>query len=209
MSTENIETTDHAKQNTGAETSGGEENLTSNHDVKNHALFQKLAAENAALKKAEADRLAAEQNAATEAERQRLESEGKYKEALELRQAELDAMKESHAKELLNRDLKTELYKAGFQNDIFVNGAIAAYKEGTIGDYVKSLVEDAANSVFLASTSPPPKPTPPGAPNVTGSAPGGIKDNESYRKALRSDNPETVAAAKAWGNERMAAILKQ
>lgn len=148
-----------------------EETAVTNHDFKNTPAYQSMAKQLAELQKEKADREAAEESAKKEAEAKALEAEGNYKAAIEMRQKETEALKAQYEKDLLQRDLKSELYKAGFHNDIFVNGAIAAYKDGDVSEYARTLAADEGNKMFLSSsqTETVQKPQPPGSPSVNGS----------------------------------------
>lgn len=129
-----------------------------NKDVKDSALFQKLATENAALKKTETDRQEAADTAAAAAEEKRLKDAGLFDEAAELHKKTVDDLNATHAAELQSRDLETELLKAGASNPNFMRGSVVGYdaeKDGSIADYVKVLKEDETNKDFFGGTVVP------------------------------------------------------
>lgn len=146
-----------------------EDNQPTNRDIKESELFRKLASENAEMKRAQEEREEADKKAQSEAEIKAMEDKGQFEEALKLRDAEIERLKETHSKEILNRDLTTELLKAGFNNDTFLAGAVAGFdSNGNIAEYVKSLVGNETNKPFLGGTKA--ALTPPGTPSVGGSA---------------------------------------
>lgn len=179
----------------------------SNADFKNTPAYQSMAKQLAEYQKKESDRQAAEAQAKKDAERQRLESEGNYTAALAQRDAEIAELQAKHNAELIQRDIRNALYKAGFKNEIFINGAISAYKEGDISEYVVSITKDESNAMLLGQQNKPAVP-PPGTPPVGGGATGAITDQASYLNALRSGDPNQIAAARKWGNEQINSRIK-
>lgn len=162
--------------------------------VKSHPLFQKLAQETAALRKAEADRQAADEAARAEAERKALEERGNYDEAIQQRDAEIARIKAEHAAEVQSLRLSSELARAGFDNDTFIKGAIVGYDaetHGEISEYVQTLAADENNAPFLATigTGPTNEPTPraPGKPPVNG---GDKTDWNAVAAMEKSDDPQ-------------------
>ena len=145
----------------------------SNAEIKAHPLFSKLTSELAELRRADAERKAAEEQAKKEAELKKAEAEGRYQDALKQRESELEALRAAHSKELLDRDLTTEMLKAGFGNEIFLRGAVSAYDadKWTVSEYVASLAGDDANKAFLASSGGAGRASlpEPGKPPVNGS----------------------------------------
>ena len=146
----------------------------SNADIKASDLFQKVTGELAELQREKAERKAAEADAASKAETERLEKEGNWKEAKAKYEADALAKDERHAKELLSRDLKSDLHLANFKNAKFVKGAIADYDpktSGTVAEYVASLVADTENAPFMkgATDANGNKIDPPPKVNVSGS----------------------------------------
>ena len=145
-------------------------NELTNNDVKNHPLFKKLTSQLAELQNAQNEKLEAEKKAAAEAEIKALEAKGEFEQALKIKTEEIERIKSEHAAQILERDLKTQLFKAGFTNDIFVNGAVMSYdKETPMDEYVQALTENEANKPFLAAQTREPL-KPPGKPTVGGGA---------------------------------------
>ena len=144
-------------------------------------------------KAARADEMtAAQEQAKREAEEKALRDAGKFDELAAKHAAELEAIKGHHDKTLLEMSLKTELIKTGFQNDIFVNGAIKSYDAGTHGEisaYVAALAADEANKALLAGVEGRTVYTPPGkSPSPSGS--GGELRGEALRAAASSEDPQ-------------------
>ena len=127
-----------------------------NADIKSSDLFQKVTGELASLKAEKAEREQAESDAKAKQEQDALTAKGDFESALKIERDKLAAMEATHKKELLQRDLTSELFKAGFQNETFVNGAVGAYnaEAGDVTTYVQGLAGNDANKMFLASTSP-------------------------------------------------------
>ena len=118
---------------------------------------KKMAAELNELREQQAKAKQAEEQARKEAAIKEAEAKGQYEEALKLREAEIADLKSTHEKQLLERDLTTELAKAGFANEMFLKGAVSGYdpENGPIADYVKSLAEDESNKAFLTTARNP------------------------------------------------------
>lgn len=165
----------------------------SNRDVKDSALFQKVTAELLELKQRDAERLEADKSARAKAEQDRLESEGKYKEALELREKEFENLKAQHQKDVLQRDLKTELIRKGFNNEIFMNGAMAAFSgdADSVADYVSELAASDSNKMFLSSA--PQRNILPAANGVNASD--SVVDGSKLFELAKSKDSETKAKA--------------
>lgn len=168
-----------------------------NHDFKNTPAYQSMAKQLAEYKQRESDRLAAEESAKKEAELKQLESQGKYEEAIKQRDAELERIKNEHQRDIFQRDLRSELYKAGLTNDLIIAGAIASYKDGDIAEYVSGIVS--ANQDLIAGKQVPPPPAPPGSVSVTGSVKATFKTADEYRAGLKSTDPEIRKAARDYG----------
>jgi len=125
---------------------------------KDDPTYKAMAKQLAELQREREERRLAEAQAAKDAELKALEEKGQYEEALKKRQQEIEDLKAEHAREILQSSLKTELIRHKFDNDIFVAGAITAYKpdeHGSVSDYVKALAEDEANKRFLSPESDP------------------------------------------------------
>lgn len=129
----------------------GDEPKLSNADLKNTPWVKQMAEELNQLRADAKQRLEAEEVAKKEAELKALEDGKQYEQALEMQKQQLESLKTSHAAELLNRDLQTELLKAGFTSGIFIKGAVSGYEpeSGSVADYVKGLAEAEENKMFL------------------------------------------------------------
>lgn len=127
----------------------------SNRDVKDSPLFQKLTAELSSFKQREAERQEADKSAQSKAEQEKLEAAGRYEEALALKQKEFENLQAKHQKEVLKRDLKTELIQKGFNNEIFMKGAMAAFEgdSDSVADYVNELASADSNKMFLTDSN--------------------------------------------------------
>ena len=177
-----------------------------NSDFKSTPAYQAMAKQIAEMKKAEADRLAAEQAKQQEAQRKELEAKGEYEKVIEMHKKQLEDMQKQHAADILQRDLKTALIQSGASNDTFISGAIAGYKEGDVHEYVQELAANEANKPFFGQQQQVGITPPPGG-NIGGKG-NVIKDLESYKAALRSDDPKVVQAAKQWGMDYLSKNLK-
>jgi len=122
-----------------------------NAQAKNLPWVQELMAKSKKLD----DMIASQEAAAKEKEIKDLESKGEYEAAIKARDDENERLKTQHASELQERDLVTELLKAGASNDVFNRGAIAAYNadDGTIAEYVANLAKDESNKAFFGGQS--------------------------------------------------------
>lgn len=123
-----------------------------NSDFKSTPAYQAMAQQIAELNKEKSDRAAADEAAKNKAEQESLIAKGEFDKALELHKKQLEDTQAEHAQELLQRDLKSELYRVGFSNEMFVNGAVASYKEGDVTEYVKALSDNEANNPFKTQT---------------------------------------------------------
>ena len=172
------------------------EQQLSNADVKSHPVFQKVASELAEYRQREADKKAADEKAKIDAERQKLEAEGKYEDAIKMRDKQIEELQASHKKELLQRDLKAELYKS-FDNEIFVNGAIGGYQGDSDGvaDYVNGLLENEQNKVFMRSQQGQPRET---LPEPQGSGSGGSQMSVDDAKRLSKETNDPKVKQQAW-----------
>ncbi len=181
-------------ENTGAEgttksTPAGEsanDETLSNADVKASPLFQKLASELKEMRAADEARRIEDDAAKQAAEIKKLESEGKYSDAIKARDAELETVKQSHTKQLLEMSLTSEMIKAGFINDNFIKGALTQYNdEQTISEYVEALTNDEGNKPFLAAAIGRQRHDAPGAPKITGKT--GALTVQEIREMQRQD----------------------
>lgn len=165
----------------------------SNRDVKDSPLFQKLAAKLGAYEAQEAERLEKEANATKQAEQDRLAAEGNYKAALELKDAEYKQAQETFNKQILERDLKTELYKQGFDNDMFIAGAVNSFngEAGNISEFVTGLASNDANKMFLNNANARTPLPPTGNTNVTGNT----VDIAKVRELTKSNDPNVRKSA--------------
>ena len=167
----------------------------SNSDVKKHPLFQKLTEQLGQFQREAAERAAAEEKAAREHEMKKAEEEQRWQDALRMREQELEETKAKYEKDMRDRDLAFELSRAGFNNDVFIKGAMASYNPdaGSIGEYVQNLANDEANKVFLGNQQAP-RANPPSTPSVTG----GSFTTEQLRAMRDSDDPEVRAKRRAY-----------
>lgn len=115
-------------------------------DPKYLAMSKQLAE----FQRKEAERVNAEAAAKKEAEIKELEAKGQYEAAIKAREAELEAVKKQHAQDILNRDIEAGLLKVGFNNELFIKGAIASYspEEGDISAFIEKLDKDENNNPF-------------------------------------------------------------
>lgn len=184
-----------SEENTVVETETETPAGPDNNAIKNSPLFQKLAAEKAALEKAEQDRLAASAEAASKAEQAKLIEQGKFEESLALKNAELESIKDKHARELREIQIKNRLYKAGFGNDTFINGAVLGYnpEDGDIDSYVSAIEGDESNNPF--KTAQVFKPNPPNGTHVSNVSV--TTSHEDLKQLSKSDSAEVRAQARA------------
>jgi hypothetical protein len=175
----------------------------SNAEAKQLPWVQKMAQELNTLRQEKEAQAAAQKAAQKEAEEQRLKDAGMFDELKSRYEAELEQTKMQHAKDVLERDLKTELIKTGFVNDMFARGAIAGYDAETHGDvasYVAALAADESNKTFLAGNEGRKVHTPPTA------TPGGMASSalrgDKLIEYANSDDPkqreQAIASKKAW-----------
>jgi hypothetical protein len=180
----NVEPTEPTEPTTPAEPA-----QPSNSDIKGSELFQKVTGELAALKAEKAEREQAEADAKTKAEQEALTAKGDFETALKMEREKMATMEKTHKRELLQRDLTSELLKAGFQNDTFISGAVGGYnaEAGDVATYVQSLADNESNKVFLNSVQPQRERLPEtGQLNNSGTA----ITLEQARQMKNSDNPE-------------------
>jgi hypothetical protein len=163
MSEEQKQTVNDDSGKTSVEPVGGDAAPT-NADFKNTPAYQAMARQIADYQREKKEREEAEAKAKQEAEQKALEAKGEYEKALELQKRQFEDMQNKHASELLKRDLKAALFQAGATNSIFVDGAISAYRDGDISEYVKSLQSDEGNRPFFGQQKT--VITPPGTPNL-------------------------------------------
>jgi hypothetical protein len=138
-----------------------------------------------AIKRADEDRKRKE-------EQSRLESEGKYKEVLAQKDAELAKLKADADAEVKRINLKYALAQSGLRSEIAVNGALATYLSGdgsqTIDDFVSALKKDPANKALFGAATQPQSDA--GAPAIAG----GQGNWADVRKIIES--PETTPTIK-------------
>jgi hypothetical protein len=174
----------------------------SNSDVRGHALFQKLTSEVAEMRAEIKKRDDAEQAAKTAAEEAKLLEEKNFTELLASKEEgykkELASLKQQigdKEKLITERDLKIALTGKGFQNETFLNGAIAGYDSETHGDFAKyaeTLAADEMNAAFLNQIQRGPKVPDVHAPNTPT-----IKLTPAELQAqLKSDDPKKRAEAR-------------
>ena len=159
---------------------------------KNDPKYLAMAKQLSEFQRMESERKEADAAAKREAEEKRLKDAGLFDELTAKHKAELESIQSQHSKMLLEMNLKTELIKTGFQNDIFVNGAIKIYDADTHGDiaaYVASLAADEANKALLAGTEGRTVHTPPGKTPTPGGMAGTLT-GEQLKTMRKSDNPE-------------------
>lgn len=152
--TEEVKTENQATEESTHASTPEPTSLTSNADVKEHPLFKKMTAQLAQFQQAEKDRASRDAQAQKEAEIKALEAKGEYEAALTQQKSEMERLVAQHEREILHRDLQSELFKQGFNNDLFVKGAITGYDAETHGDinaYVEALANDEANKGFLST----------------------------------------------------------
>lgn len=168
---------DQSDANKGTEDSA---NVISNADLKSHPVFQKLASKLANYEKAEDERRDAERRQAEEAEvkkrdeeLKKLEEESRFKEALEMRERELEKVRNDARKQILGLKLENSLIGEGYKNPYFLKGVISGFDgdEAALQDYVQKITNDEANRIFKESqaagaTIDEPGLRPPSAGNV-------------------------------------------
>lgn len=166
-----------------------------NNAVKNSPLFQKLAQQLADRERADQERADAEAQAAAEANQKALIEQGRFEESLALKTAELESVKEKHSRELLEIQIKNRLYKAGFGNDTFINGAVLGYnpEDGDIDSYVSAIESDESNNPF--KTAQVFKPNPPNGTHVSNVSV--TTSHEDLKQLSKSDSAEVRAQARA------------
>lgn len=187
------EKTEETTQETTEET---EQPTISNSDVKNHELFLKVTEELSQLRREKQEQAEAKEKAEREAAVKKAEEEQNWKALVEMREKELDQVKAQHNQQLLTMSLRAELARAGFNNDVFLRGAIAAYDGDAddVSDYVASLVADEGNKPFMASAQTPSAPTAPSTPTVTG----GIVNKAKVVAMEKSSDPAERAKAREY-----------
>jgi hypothetical protein len=162
---------------------------------KDDPKYLAMAKQLATLQDAEKARIAADTQAATDAETKRLKDAGLFDEAQAGHKAELAKMESAHAAEILQRDIQANLFKAGFNNDFFIKGAIAAYdaETGSVDDYVTALAADEANKGFLATSDSRVVHKAAGA--VPAGGPDATLRGDKLKAAAKSDDPKIRAQA--------------
>lgn len=170
-----------------------------NNAIKNSPLFQKLASKLAERERADNERVEAENKLKAEEAQKKLIEEGRFEESLKSKEQEIEKIRLQHAQELTSRDIRGELYKAGFQNDNFVNGAVLGYnaETGSVADYVAAIAADESNAMFAANVTKPAIPAPASGSVANVSGVQITKDN--YRTMLKSPDPAISKQARTWG----------
>ena len=97
----------------------------SNADAKSLPWVQQMAEKLAAYERSEKERTETEANLAKQAELKKAEDEQRWQDVIKMREAELEQVKGEHQKQMLAMNLKTELMAAGFNNRVFMQGAIS------------------------------------------------------------------------------------
>lgn len=160
---------------------------------KDDPKYKAMANQLSELQKEKEDRQSAQAQAAQEAEQKRLKDAGLFDEAAALHKKTVEDLESKHAAELQNRDITTELLKAGFSNSKFLRGSVVDYdpkNDGTIDEYVKALAADEANKEFLKGLGIPsrdPRDPPGKTPNVQSVS---SLTGQQIRTLKNSDNPE-------------------
>ena len=129
---------------------------------------------------------------AAENEKAELEKRGEYDTLTKQLQGELAALKTTHARDIVQRDLTTALVRAGATNDRFINGCVAGYTpdQGDVTAYVSGLAGDEANGAFFGQALPGGQPAP------SHGAPAGASTNKSLEDRLASTDPDVLNAAR-------------
>jgi hypothetical protein len=189
-------------QNTVDETQADEQNKSveqqeTNAAFKNTPAYKAMAQQIAEMKQAQQAKEKAEADAKLAAEQKALESQGKYEEALALSKSELEKTKAQYEAQIRERDIQAEFLRAGVSNQLVIKGAIAGYKDGDIGEYVRGLIEE--NKDFLAPKAEDQRLKAPGL--VTTSSSGGkvsIKNAAEYQAYKNHENPEIRKQAREY-----------
>lgn len=170
-----------------------------NNAIKNSPLFQKLAGQLAERDRADKERLDAENKAKSDAAQAKLIEEGRFEESLKSKEQEIESIRLQHAQEITSRDIKSELYKAGFNNDTFVNGAVLGYdaETGSVADYVAAIAANEANAPFATNAARSHVTPPANSPVSNVSGVQITKDN--YKTMLKSPDPNIQKQARTWG----------
>jgi hypothetical protein len=194
MTTENQETTETT------ETTETESKPLPTERFEKGPKYEAMSRQLAELQREKASRVEAEKTAQREAEEKALRDAGKFDELAAKHAADMEEIKSGHAKEILSGNLTNELLKAGFSNDMFVNGAIQGYDAETHGDvaaYAATLAADEGNKAFLAAPTgrtvePAPGMTPAGGGSANWDQ---VKiDTESTDRKTRIDARAKVTA---------------
>ena len=162
-----------------------------NSEDKKSPAFLAITAKLAEYERKDAERKAAEKQAAREAEDKRLKDAGLFDELAAKHQAELSRIAAEHMAEIRDRDIKTELLKVGFRNDIFVAGAVKGYDvetHGEISAYVAALAADESNKGLLESAAS--KIVHKAAGAVPSGGPDATLKGDRLRAAAASENKE-------------------
>lgn len=131
----------------------------SNSDVKSHPLFKKLTSQLSEMNSKFEQRETAEKAEKTAAEQAKLLEEKNFTELLTVKEnefkaklAELEQANAEKEKLITKKDLTIALTGKGFQNETFLDGAVARYnaeKHGDFTAYADALASDESNAALL------------------------------------------------------------
>lgn len=170
-------------------------NINENSDVKNHPLFKKITAQLADYQKSETAAKEAKDVAEKEEILRKAAESGKFEDAEKMYKEQIERMKISHSSEIQERDLQSSLAVAGFDNKMFIRGAVAGFDstKTSIEDYVAELKSDELNKPFLRTASIVVKPQAPGTVAVNG----GKTNWEDVKKLELSSKADDRAKARS------------
>ena len=142
----------------------------SNAELKAHPVFQKLASKLSSYEQREAERKAeaqqkaeAEEVAKRDEELKTLEEQSRFKEALEMREREIEKIRADSQTKIVGLKLENQLIAEGYKNKYFLKGVISDFKgdEDAIAEYVKAITDDESNKVYMGGASEERSLTPP------------------------------------------------
>jgi hypothetical protein len=173
----------------------GETQGPSNSEIKASPLFQKLTQQIAEFQRKDQEREEQATKVKTEEERKKAEDEGRYSDALKQLNAELEATKAKHSKEILTRDLRLALTQAGFSTrgvDLLAT-EYNSESHGEPADYAKVCLDNDGNKPFLSTVEQPARvpPQPPGKAPISGET----YSAEQLLSYEKSDDPAKRALA--------------
>ena len=123
-------------------------------DFKGSPAYQAMSKQLADLQREKTARADAEKEAKRAAEDKALRDAGRFEELDAKYKKEIADREAAYARDILSRDLTNSLLRKGFENDLFVKGAIAGYnaeEHGDITAYTEALAADESNKGFLAT----------------------------------------------------------